>query len=108
MSTTRNDRRILVGTVTSTKGTKTVTVEVERTFKHAKYGKFVRRKKKFMAHDEAEAAKAGDRVEIAATRPLSKRKRWRMVRVLDHTELPDTGDDQAEAMKALAPEGEPS
>jgi small subunit ribosomal protein S17 len=83
MTETRNTRRTLQGTVTSTKGSKTITVLVTRTFKHAKYGKYMRRQKKYHAHDEREEAGDGDVVEIAATRPISKLKCWRLVRVLE-------------------------
>lgn len=78
----RNARRSLQGTVVSTKMDKTITVRVERRFKHPKYGKYVRSHKKFMAHDEENKALEGDFVEIAATRPMSKQKRWRLVRVI--------------------------
>jgi small subunit ribosomal protein S17 len=61
---------------------KTITVRVERLEPHAKYGKYVRRSTVCKAHDENGEAKTGDTVEIAATRPLSKTKRWRLVRVV--------------------------
>jgi small subunit ribosomal protein S17 len=79
---TRNRRRVLQGIVTSTAMAKTITVLVERTYAHPKYGKFVRRNKKYHAHDEDSTAQAGDVVEIMATRPLSKLKRWRLVRIV--------------------------
>jgi small subunit ribosomal protein S17 len=62
---------------------KTVTVNVERRYKHPKYGKYVVQTRRFAVHDENNEAHAGDRVEIAETRPLSKRKRWRLLRVLE-------------------------
>ena len=83
MTQTRNARRTLTGTVTSTKGSKTITVLVTRTFRHAKYGKYMRRQKKYHAHDEREEAGDGDLVEIAATRPISKLKCWRLLRVVE-------------------------
>lgn len=83
MSETRNRRRVLFGVVSSTKMEKSITVSVERRFRHAKYGKFVRRNDKYLAHDEESTAKVGDKVEIMATRPISKRKRWRLLRVLE-------------------------
>jgi small subunit ribosomal protein S17 len=83
----RNVRRALEGTVTSNAMAKTITVEVERTFKHAKYGKFVRKAKRFHAHDESGEARKGDRVEIMACRPISKTKRWRLVRILEKSRL---------------------
>jgi len=87
----RNLRATLIGRVTSDKMAKTITVKVERTFKHPKYGKYVRRDKRYHAHDEGEVAGIGDLVEIAATRPLSKLKRWRLVRVVEAA--PDRGED---------------
>jgi small subunit ribosomal protein S17 len=87
MSETRNLRRVLQGTVTSDKMAKTITVLVERTFAHPKYGKFMRRHKKYHAHDEEGLAKVGDEVEIEATRPLSATKRWRLLRVLVTAQL---------------------
>ena len=92
MTTTRHARRTLQGVVTSTKGAKTITVSVERTYKHAKYGKYLRKRKKYMAHDEKETAGVGDKVELVSTRPLSKLKRWRLVRVIDESVL---GDEEA-------------
>jgi len=82
MAVERKDRRVLSGTVASTKAKNTITVEVERTYKHARYGKFVRARKRYMAHDSEEAAAMGDLVEITATRPLSKRKRWRVEEIV--------------------------
>ena len=87
MTATRNARREMLGVVMSAKTPKTIVVEVVRTFKHGKYGKFMRRRKRYMAHDEEQIAKVGDVVEIASTRPLSKRKRWRFLRVLKHIDL---------------------
>jgi small subunit ribosomal protein S17 len=62
---------------------KTCIVSVERTFNHKNYGKVTRRKKKYYAHDEANACGIGDKVKIMETRPLSKLKRWRVVEVLE-------------------------
>lgn len=89
MAENRNDRRTLRGTVTSTKARQTITLVVERTFKHARYGKYVRRRKRYLAHDAEETANIGDLVEIAATRPLSKRKRWRLVQIVQRSEAGD-------------------
>ena len=72
----------LTGKVVSDKMNKTVTVLVERRVKHPIYGKVVTRSSKYHAHDEANQANAGDFVEIAATRKLSKTKAWRVTRVL--------------------------
>lgn len=83
MTDPRNTRRTLEGVVTSNKMAKTITVLVTRTFQHPKYKKFVRKDAKYHAHDEQGLAKEGDRVEIQACRPLSKLKRWRLVRVVE-------------------------
>ncbi len=69
----------LRGIVVSAKMSKTVVVEVRRFIKHRKYGKYLVRSKRYLAHDEAGQAKEGDKVEIASTRPLSRRKSFRLV-----------------------------
>ena len=71
-----------VGVVVSTKPEKTVVVEVSRRVPHPLYRRYITRKKKFMAHDEDGAARNGDRVRIVESRPLSKRKRWRLEEVV--------------------------
>lgn len=83
----RNQRRTLEGTVVSNKMEKTITVQVERTFKHRKYGKYLRRRKRYHAHVPAGTVEGGklnlgDRVEIMQSRPISKLVRWRFVRVV--------------------------
>lgn len=72
-------KRILQGVVVSDKMDKTVTVQVERRFKHPLYKKFIRRSKKYAAHDESNAIKVGDVVKIQECRPISKRKKWEIV-----------------------------
>ncbi|MFH1021827.1 MAG: 30S ribosomal protein S17 [Planctomycetota bacterium] len=79
----RGIRKKVIGVVTSDKMQKTISVQVERLVKHARYGKYIRRHTEFKAHDETNEAKMGDRVEIMETRPLSKMKRWRLVRVIE-------------------------
>jgi small subunit ribosomal protein S17 len=79
----RNVRKSYVGKVTSDKMEKTVTVVIERLVKHPLYEKFMRRKRKMHAHDEKNEAAIGDLVEVVATRPLSKLKRFRLVRVIE-------------------------
>lgn len=79
----RGARRRLVGRVTSDKMQKTVVVEVTRLVIDPLYGKVVRRRARFKAHDEKNDAKIGDRVEIEESRPLSREKRWRLVRVVE-------------------------
>ena len=72
-------KRVLKGVVTSDKMDKTVTVIVERRFKHPLYKKFIKRTKKYAAHDENNKCKVGDQVQIQECRPLSKRKTWEVV-----------------------------
>ena len=71
-----------IGTVLSDKMMKTVVVQVERRAKHGQYGKYMTEKKKYKCHDEESQAKAGDKVRIVETRPMSKEKRWRVAEVL--------------------------
>ncbi|HXW10334.1 MAG TPA: 30S ribosomal protein S17 [Steroidobacteraceae bacterium] len=75
-------QRTVTGTVVSAKMQKTVAVSVERLVKHDRYGKYVRRTTKLLAHDEASECKEGDVVEIAECRRLSARKAWKVVRVV--------------------------
>ena len=79
----RNSRKVYVGKVVSDKCDKTITVMVETYRKHPLYGKRVKYSKKFTAHDELNQAKAGDIVEIMETRPLSKDKYFRLVRIIE-------------------------
>ncbi|HHV78051.1 MAG TPA: 30S ribosomal protein S17 [Firmicutes bacterium] len=79
----RSERKTRIGRVVSDKMDKTVTVAVERVVEHGLYGKRIKRTKKFMAHDEKEQCKVGDLVLIMETRPLSKCKRWRVVKVIE-------------------------
>ena len=81
--TTANAERTLTGRVVSNKMQKTVAVSIERLVKHPTYGKYVRRTTKVLAHDEAGDAKEGDLVCIAPCRPLSRRKSYTVVRVLE-------------------------
>ena len=79
----RNLRKQRTGIVVSDKMNKSVTVLVERKLMHPLYGKFVKKSKKFMAHDESNDCHVGDKVRIMETRPLSKNKRWRVVEVVE-------------------------
>ena len=79
----RNFRKERVGIVVSNKMQKSIVVIVERKLRHAKYGKFIKRTKKFMAHDEKNECSIGDRVRIMETRPLSKNKNWRLVEIVE-------------------------
>jgi small subunit ribosomal protein S17 len=79
----RNLRKEKIGYVTSNKMDKSIVVSVERKVKHPKYGKFVNKTTKFVAHDEANTCNIGDTVKIAETRPISKNKCWRLVEVVE-------------------------
>lgn len=79
----RGKTKVREGVVVSDKMKKTVVVRVERVFRHPFYQKVIRVAEKFKAHDELGQCKAGDRVEIAETRPLSADKRWRVIRRLN-------------------------
>jgi small subunit ribosomal protein S17 len=91
----RSRRKTEIGIVTSDKMNKTRRVEIERLVPHPKYGKFMRRRTVCHAHDEKNETHVGDMVEIMETRPLSKLKRWRIVRIV-----------RPGAQQALAGEGE--
>jgi len=85
-----------VGTVIGTNMTKTVTVLVERQVRHPLYKKTVRKRRTFLAHDEYEKCKVGDLVRIIETRPVSKRKRWRVVEILGLAAAPSVDLDLQE------------
>ncbi|WP_448565833.1 30S ribosomal protein S17 [Thermus sp.] len=80
-------KKVLTGVVVSDKMQKTVTVLVERQFPHPLYGKVIKRSKKYLAHDPEEKYKVGDVVEIQESRPISKRKRFRVVRLVEEGRL---------------------
>lgn len=79
----RSQRRTRTGKVVSNRMDKSITVAVDRQVKHSIYGKFITKTTKYMAHDENNDANNGDTVLIMSTRPLSKRKSWRLVEVLE-------------------------
>lgn len=79
----RNFRKERIGVVVSNKMQKSIVVEVKRKMMHPKYGKFILRTKKFVAHDEENTCNIGDTVRIMETRPLSKRKNWRLVEIVE-------------------------
>ena len=83
MSDKRKSPKTIIGTVTSAAMDKTVTVQVVRMVRHKLYRKTIRKPQTFKAHDEKNEARVGARVKIAATRPLSKTKRWRLVEILE-------------------------
>ncbi len=79
----RGTRKVMQGTVVSASANKTITVEVERLTQHPLYRKTIRIRKKFYAHDENNEAQVGDKVEIMGTRPLSKKKCWRLIGITE-------------------------
>ncbi len=79
----RNERKTRIGLVASNKMDKTISVVIERRLQHPIYGKYVKKSKKLIAHDENNECQIGDLVKIMETRPLSRRKRWRLVSVLE-------------------------
>ena len=83
MEIIRNPRKEKIGIVTSNKMAKSIVVAVERRVKHPKYGKFIKKTNRFMAHDEANSCGIGDKVVITETRPLSKNKCWRLVEIIE-------------------------
>ena len=80
---TRNTRKERVGVVVSNKMEKSILVGIERQVKHPVYGKYIKKTSKLMAHDEHNDANEGDTVRIMETRPLSKRKRWRLLEIIE-------------------------
>lgn len=80
---TRKERKQRTGRVVSNRMDKSITVAVDRQIKHPIYGKFITKTTKYMAHDENNEANIGDTVKIMETRPLSKRKRWRLTEIIE-------------------------
>lgn len=87
MELTRNKRATLEGVVIANANDKTITVLVETYKRHPLYGKRVKHRKKYYAHDENNVANVGDEVLISAARPMSKTKRWRLVKVVELAEV---------------------
>ncbi len=83
MSAEEKKARTLTGRVVSNKMQKTIAVEIERLVKHPTYGKYIRRTTKLLAHDENNESREGDTVTISPCRPLSRRKSWKLVAVVD-------------------------
>jgi small subunit ribosomal protein S17 len=81
-SADRGKRRVAIGVVTSDKMQKTRRVEIPRLVKHARYGKYIKRRTICHVHDEKNESMLGDTVEIMETRPLSKTKAWRLIRIV--------------------------
>jgi small subunit ribosomal protein S17 len=99
-------KRVVSGIVTSDKTSKTRRVEINRLVKHPKYKKYVRRRTVCYAHDEQNESGAGDRVEIIESEPLSKMKRWRLVRVLEKSTEVDVAALRAARKGATQAESE--
>jgi len=100
---TRGSRRHVEGVVTSDRMNKSVVVEVKRLVKHPFYGKFIRRRMKLMAHDEDNVAHTGDRVELVETRPRSKSKKWRVLRVLQASHVVAPIELEEDVAKVISP-----
>jgi len=81
--TDKETAKVITGKVVSNKMEKSISVEVERIFPHPKYGKYIKRTTKLMAHDENNICKEGDIVEIVPSRPISKNKVWKLLRVVE-------------------------
>jgi small subunit ribosomal protein S17 len=90
-SEAKKQRKVRTGIVVSNKMDKTVVVEVSRTMLHPVYKKFIRRRKRFMAHDEENRCRIGDEVMIVETRPLSRNKNWRVRKIVKEAALPGGG-----------------
>lgn len=81
--TERGNRKVKIGRVLSDKMNKSRVIVSERSIRHALYGKFIKKTSKFMVHDEKNESHVGDTVKIMETRPLSKRKRWRLIEIVE-------------------------
>ncbi len=105
----RNERRSVTGVVTGDKMDKTIKVRVERLVQHPVFGKTLRKFYVCYAHDEKREAKAGDKVELVETRPLSRLKNWRLVRILEKSASGGGGDEARHAARPdRAPAGAPA
>jgi small subunit ribosomal protein S17 len=82
-NTVQSNRNRKIGVVVSKSGDKSVVVKVDRIMRHPKFHRVVRHTKKYMVHDEGNVCKVGDKIEIIESRPISKSKRWRLVRVVE-------------------------
>ena len=108
----RGNRRVLTGVVTRDKTAKTRRVEIERLVRHPKYGKFIKRRTICYTHDENNESHLGDTVEIVESRPLSRTKRWRLIRVVTKAPSRTLSNLEgavagADAAKAVAPADAP-
>ncbi|GMO67408.1 MAG: 30S ribosomal protein S17 [Endomicrobiia bacterium] len=85
MSEERKKRKHRIGVVVNDKSEKTRQISIERTYRHSLYGRVIRSKSKIVVHDEKNVSRVGDTVEIMESRPLSKTKRWVLIKVLDRS-----------------------
>jgi small subunit ribosomal protein S17 len=99
----RGQRRTAVGVVTSDKMNKTRRVEIPRLVKHPRYGKYIKRRTICYVHDEKNESHKGDMVEIMESRPISKNKHWRLMRVV--TKAPSAGVEETTVAEGAAPAG---
>src|SRR5881227_2129133 len=107
--TERGKRRVEIGVVTSDKMQKTRRVEIPRLVRHARYGKYIRRRTICHVHDEQNESHTGDTVEIMETRPLSKTKTWRLIRVVTKApQTPTPAELTAPSPAPAAPAGGPA
>ncbi|WP_028845924.1 30S ribosomal protein S17 [Thermodesulfatator atlanticus] len=97
MSEKKGNPKQFIGIVVSDKMNKTVVVAVERLKMHPIYKKYIKRRKKFMAHDEENACRIGDKVLIEETRPLSRHKRWRVKTIIERAKVLEKETSQEEA-----------
>jgi len=104
MNRPQSNQRRMQGVVVSDRSSKTITVRVSHRFPHPKYGKMVRQDRKVHAHDEAGEAHVGDTVEVVECRPMSRTKRWRLVRVIERN--PEAGLSAEMQPKALEQEAQ--
>jgi small subunit ribosomal protein S17 len=82
----KSNKRLLIGHVVSDKSDKTIVIRVDTLVKHPLFKKYISKRRKFMAHDPENQCKIGDKVQIIESRPLSRRKRWQLVQVLERAE----------------------
>jgi small subunit ribosomal protein S17 len=99
----RGQRRTAVGVVTSDKMNKTRRVEIPRLVKHPRYGKYIKRRTICYVHDEKNESHKGDMVEIMESRPISKNKHWRLMRVV--TKAPSASVEETTVAEGAAPAG---
>ena len=106
---TRAQRKTRVGRVTSNRMTKTIVVAVERMTRHPHYPRTIKQVTSFKVHDERNEAKIGDLIEMMETRPLSREKRWRLVRIVEHASTaPPVPEEPSEVHEETPPSSGPA